>query len=232
MERWHWCAYRFAHRPSAFYKMEQKIKLLLADDHQLVRKGFLALLEELDFVEIVGEAANGKEAISLLRNGAKPNVVLLDYEMPLMNGLEATEEIKRDHFGVKVIMLTMLQSKELVQEAVEKGVSGFLFKNTSLEELSAAIQCVAAGGTYFSSEVALTLLESVPNPDAPRLAQLSEREIEILKLVAKGLSSTEIGQQLFISPRTVDTHRNNIIHKLDVVGIAGLVQFALRNKLI
>ncbi len=212
--------------------MENKIKILLADDHQLVRKGFRALLEELDFVEIVGEAANGKEAINLLRNGAKPNVALLDYEMPLMNGIQAAEAIKHDYFGVKVIMLTMLQSKELVQEAVEKGVSGFLFKNTSLEELSDAIQRVAAGDNYFSSEVTLTLLKPSANADSPQLALLSEREIEILKLVAQGLSSTEIGQQLFISPRTVDTHRNNIIQKLDVPGIAGLVQFAIRNKLI
>ena len=212
--------------------MEKKINLLLADDHQLVRKGFRALLEELEFVEIVGEAANGKEVISLLRSGVRPQVALLDYEMPVMNGLEATVEIRRDYFGVKVIMLTMLQSKELVQEAVEKGVSGFLFKNTSLDELSDAIRRVAAGDTYFSSEVALTLLKSAPNPDSPLLALLSERETEILKLVAQGLSSAEIGRQLFISPRTVDTHRNNIIHKLDVPGIAGLVQFAVRNKLL
>lgn len=212
--------------------MNTKIKLLLADDHQLVRKGFRALLEELDFVEIVGEAANGKEVVNLLRNGVKPNIALLDYEMPLMNGLEATEEIKRDFFGIKVIMLTMLQSKALVQEAVDKGVSGFLFKNTSLEELGNAIQRVAAGGTYFSSEVALTLLASAPPSEAPLLALLSERETEILKLVARGFSSAEIGRQLFISPRTVDTHRNNIIHKLEVPGIAGLVQFAVKHKLV
>lgn len=209
-----------------------KIKLLLADDHQLVRKGFRALLEELDFVEIVGEATNGKEAINLLRSGVKPDVALLDYEMPVMNGLEATEQIKRDFFGVKIIMLTMLQSKELIQEAVEKGVSGFLFKNASIDELGEAIQRVARGEQYFTSEVALALLKPSQNPDAPLLAQLTERETEILRLVAKGLSSTEIGRQLFISPRTVDTHRNNIIQKLDVQGIAGLVQFALKNKLI
>lgn len=212
--------------------MNDKIKILLADDHHLVRKGFRALLEELDFVEVVGEAANGKEVVNLLRNGVKPHVALLDFEMPLMNGLDATIEIKRDFFGVKVIMLTMLQSKELVQEAVEKGVSGFLFKNTSLEDLSDAIQRVAAGGTYFSSEVALVLMQPTPLPDAPGLAMLSEREIEILKLVAQGHSSTAIGQQLFISPRTVDTHRNNIIQKLEVNGIAGLVQFAVKHQLI
>lgn len=209
-----------------------KIKLLLADDHQLVRKGFRALLEELDFVEIVGEAANGREVIQLLRNGAKPEVALLDYEMPLMNGLEATEQIRRDFFGVKVIMLTMLHDRELIRDAVDKGVSGFLFKNASLDELSDAIRRVARGEQYFASEVALALLKPAAHPADALLAQLTEREIEILRLVATGLSSTEIGQRLFISPRTVDTHRNNIIHKLDVPGIAGLVQFALKNKLI
>lgn len=209
-----------------------KIKLLLADDHQLVRKGFRALLEELDFVEIVGEAANGREVIQLLRNGAKPEVALLDYEMPLMNGLEATEQIRRDFFGVKVIMLTMLHDRELIRDAVDKGVSGFLFKNASLDELSDAIRRVARGEQYFASEVALALLKPAAHPADALLAQLTEREIEILRLVATGLSSTEIGQRLFISPRTVDTHRNNIIQKLDVPGIAGLVQFALKNKLI
>lgn len=211
--------------------MTNRIKLLLADDHHLVRKGIRALLEELDFLEIIGEAANGKEVIDLLRNGTKPDVLLLDYEMPLLNGLDTAGQIKRDFFGVKIIMLTMLNSKELIQSAVENGVSGFLFKNASLEELGTAIQRVAQGETYFASEVTLTLLKPAHHPDAALLASLSEREIEILQLVAQGHSSAEIGRQIFISPRTVDTHRNNIIHKLGVSGIVGLVQFAVRNKL-
>lgn len=148
-----------------------------------------------------------------------------------MNGLEAAEQIQRDFFGVKIIMLTMLQSRELVGEAVEKGVNGFLFKNASLEELSDAIRRVAGGGQYFASDVALTLLKPASSPDAALVAQLTEREVEVLRLVARGLTSTEIGRQLFISPRTADTHRNNIIQKLGVSGIAGLVQFAVRNKL-
>lgn len=211
--------------------MHQKIKILLADDHQLVRKGFRALLEELDFVEVTGEAANGQEVIGLLRRGVKADVVLLDYEMPLLNGLETLEQIKRDFFGVKVILLTMLNQRELVQNAVGKGVNGFLFKNASLDELSEAIRRVARGENYFSSEVTLTLLKPVHHPDQTLLRQLTEREIEVLRLVAQGFSSTEIGAQLFISPRTVDTHRNNLIQKLGVNGIAGLVQFAIKNKL-
>lgn len=209
-----------------------KITLFLADDHHLVRKGFRALLEELDFVDVIGEAANGREVISRLRNGVKPRIVLLDQEMPLMNGLETAEQIRRDFLGVKIIILTMLESRELIQEAVEKGVDGFLFKNASLDELSEAIRRVADGGQYFASEVALALLKPASSPDAALLAQLTEREIEVLRLVARGLSSAEIGRQLFISPRTADTHRNNIIQKLGVAGIAGLVQFAVRNKLV
>ena len=212
--------------------MENKIKILLADDHQLVRKGFLALLEELSFVEVTGEAANGQEVISLLRRGVRADVLLLDYEMPVLNGLDTLEQVKRDFFGVKVILLTMLNQRDLVQSAMEKGVNGFLFKNASLDELSDAIRRVARGETYFASDVALTLLKPVHHPDQALLSQLTERETEVLRLVAQGFSSTEIGGQLFISPRTVDTHRNNLIQKLDVNGIAGLVQFALRNKLI
>ncbi len=212
--------------------MENKLAILLADDHQLVRKGFRALLEELDFVEIAGEAANGQELLNLLRRGVKADIVLLDYEMPVLNGLETLEQLKRDYFGLKVIMLTMLNSRDLVQNAVEFGVDGFLFKNASLDELREAIQRVARGENYFSSEVALTLLKPDQSANPNLLQHLTAREIEVLKLVAQGLSSTEIGAQLFISPRTVDTHRNNLIHKLDVNGIAGLVQFALRNKVI
>lgn len=212
--------------------MDQKIRILLADDHQLVRKGFRALLEELDFVEVTGEAANGQEVIGLLRRGIKADIVLLDYEMPLLNGLETLEQVKRDFFGVRVILLTMLNQRELIQSAVEKGVNGFLFKNASLDELSEAIRRVAKGENYFSTEVTLTLLKPAYNPGQALLRQLTEREIEVLRLVAQGFSSTEIGAQLFISPRTVDTHRNNLIQKLDVNGIAGLVHFAIKNKLV
>ncbi len=195
------------------------IKILLVDDHLLVRKGFRALLDEMDGVQIIGEASNGMEAIMLLRNG-------------VMNGLEAATVIIREFFGVKVIMLTMLQDKSLIEAAVAAGVRGFLFKNTSLEDLSNAIDKVASGEVWFGSDVTLTLLNQKSHPVDHVLALLSDREKEILKLVAKGMTSVEIGQQLFISPRTVDTHRNNIIQKLDVNGIPGLVQFAIHHKLI
>lgn len=207
------------------------IKLILADDHHLVRQGFRALLESLDSVEIVGEAANGQQVIDLLRGGKHAQIVLMDAEMPILDGLAATEQIMRDFLGVRVIMLTMLNTKEIIQKAVEKGVKGFLFKNASKHELSEAIRRVAEGETYFASEVASVLLSATKPTTNGILEQLSEREIEILKLVAEGFSSTEIGDKLFISPRTVDTHRNNLIQKLNVHGIVGLVRFAIQHKL-
>ncbi len=212
--------------------MPSQIPILLVDDHHLVRKGFRALLEEIEGLKVVGEASNGKEATMLMRNEVKPAIVLLDYEMPVMNGLEAAEVINREFFGVKVIMLTMLEQKSLIEAAVEVGVKGFLFKNTSLEDLGEAIMSVAKGGTWFGSDVALTLLRREYNPETEALAMLSDREIQILKLVAQGYTSMEISRKLFISPRTVDTHRNNIIQKLDLHGIPALVQFAMRTKLI
>ncbi|MBD2699779.1 response regulator transcription factor [Spirosoma sp. BT702] len=208
------------------------IKLILADDHQLVRRGFRSLLESLDFVEVVGEASNGQEVIDLLRSGKHAQVVLMDVEMPMLDGISATEQISRDFLGVSIIMLTMLNVREVIQAAVGKGAKGFLFKNASQTELSEAIRRVAEGGTYFTSEVASILLNTSQQPTNSLLTQLSEREVEILKLVAEGYSSTEIGEKLFISPRTVDTHRNNLIQKLNVNGIVGLVRFAIQQKLV
>jgi DNA-binding NarL/FixJ family response regulator len=212
--------------------MDHKINIIIADDHRLVRQGFAALLGSFDFVELIGEAADGRQLISLLRGHKRPDIILMDVEMPVMGGLEALEHITRDFFGVKVIMLTMLNDRDTIQKAVDKGAKGFLFKTASPQELSDAIRRVAAGEVYFSGEVSLALLQTAKPPAAdPLLQQLSEREIEVLKLVAEGLSSAEIGEKLFISPRTVDTHRNNLIQKLGVPGIAGLVRFALKNGL-
>jgi DNA-binding NarL/FixJ family response regulator len=212
--------------------METRVKVLIADDHHLVRKGFVAILEQIEGVEIVAEAANGKEVLEAFRKNQKAEVVLLDYEMPLQNGLETLAQLKKDYFGVKVIMLTMLNERSIIQQALEQGADGFLFKNTSIEELSTAIFKVQQGEKYYAGEVALTLIKPSRPSNDRALQSLSERELEILRLVAAGFSSTEIGQQLFISPRTVDTHRNNLIQKLEVKGIAGLVQFAIRHKII
>lgn len=207
------------------------IRVVIADDHRLVLAGFKALLEDLDFVEVLGEARNGKELLDLLRRGIRPDVVLVDHEMPLMNGLEAAAAIRNEFFGVKIIMLTMLQDKALIENAIAAGIHGFLFKNASLDELGLAVKKVAGGEPYFSGDVTLTLMQKQTGQTGNDFG-LSEREMEILKLVAKGQTSVEIGRLLFISSRTVDTHRNNILQKLGVQGIAGLVEFAIKNKLV
>lgn len=210
-----------------------KIKIIIADDHELVRQGFVALVEKLDFVQLIGQAGNGKQVIELLRNGKLADVVLLDIEMPGMNGIETAGMIARNFLSVKTIMLTMLNDKDVIRESVEKGAKGFLFKNSPAYEFAEAIKRVAAGENYYSSEVAAVLLnKKTKDSDNPAIDDLSGREIEIIRLVAGGLSSNEIGKQLFISPRTVDTHRNNILQKLDLPNIASLVSFAYKNKLI
>ncbi|MEP7266296.1 MAG: response regulator transcription factor [Saprospiraceae bacterium] len=210
-----------------------KIKIILADDHHLVRQGFKALLSEMNEIEVIGEAADGLELIQLMKSGKKPDVILLDIEMPNMNGIEALKKITHEYFGSKIIMLTMLLDKEIIQEAVACGAKGFIFKNASLTVLIEAIKKVYTGENYFSSEVANILLNKKSgHPDHNQLKKLSDRELEVLKLIAEGFSSPEIGKRLFISARTVDTHRNNLIQKLEVNGIAGLVKFAILNKLV
>ena len=212
--------------------MEPNIKVIIADDHQLVRKGFVALLEQIPGIQIMAEAGNGREVLDAFRRLGRPDLVLIDYEMPLMNGLETLIQLKQEYFGIKVIMLTMLNERSIIQGALEQGADGFLFKNTSVEELSTAIAKVYKGEKYYAGEVALSLAKAPMASNDAELSSLSERELDVLKLVAQGFSSTEIGAQLFISPRTIDTHRNNLIQKLEVKGIAGLVQFAIRHKLI
>jgi DNA-binding NarL/FixJ family response regulator len=210
-----------------------KIRVIIAEDHELVRQGFVAMLEKLDFAELVGEAANGKQVIELLRNGKLADVVLMDIEMPVMNGIEAAEMIAKNFLSVKTVILTMLNDKDLIREAIDKGAKGFLFKNSPAHEFAEAIKRVAAGENYFSSEVAAILLNKKSSAHAnPSVNELSARELEIIQLVAEGLSSNEIGEKLFISPRTVDTHRNNILQKLDLPNIASLVSFAYKNKLV
>lgn len=212
---------------------KDKIKVIIAEDHELVRQGFIAMVEKLEFAELVGEAANGKQVIELLRSGKLADVVLMDIEMPVMNGIEAAEMIAKNFLTVKTVMLTMLNDKDVIQEAIEKGAKGFLFKNSPAHEFAEAIKRVAAGENYYSTAVAAVLLnKKSASPENPAVNELSERELEIIRLVAEGLSSNEIGKKLFISPRTVDTHRNNILQKLDLPNIASLVSFAYKNKLI
>ena len=207
------------------------VRILLADHHQLVREGFGALLKTLDLTEVVGEASDGEQVLNLLRSGCPAEVVLMAVQMPILDGIATTEQVTLEFPRIRVIILTAVHRPEVIKKAVAVGAKGFLFKDTTKAELQEAIKRVSGGETYFGSEVVKALLQTSTDPEED-MSVLSEREKQILTLVAEGFSSVEIGEKLFISPRTVDTHRHNLIQKLHVNGLAGLVRFAVEHKLV
>lgn len=210
------------------------IRLLICDDHQLVVDGFKNLLAANSNVELVGSADNGQRAIEIADN-ISLDLILMDIDMPIMNGVEATRELKKRHENLKIIIISMHGEKAMIKKMMEIGADGYLLKNSSQDELFSAIDKVASGGKFFSEEVTMSLLKDAEknnNDSAVALAELSEREIEILRWIAEGLSNKQIGEKLFISHRTVDTHRTNIMKKLEVNNIAGLIRIALKNNLV
>lgn len=210
------------------------IRIALADDHQLVLDGLKALIKENPEFEFVAEANNGKRLLDIVQS-VDIDVVLVDIDMPVMSGLQAMEEIAKAKPDVKCIALTMHNEKGMIQRVVATGAAGYILKNIDQVDLVTAIKKVYEGGKYFSEDVTLTLAGSQRGrSDSPVYQNvtledsLTEREIEILRLIAQGYSNKEIGDQLFISHRTVDTHRTNLMKKLDVHNIAGLIRYALR----
>lgn len=207
-------------------------RVIIADDHRLVRSGFVSIVNLIDNVAVVGEAANGKEVIDLLHR-QPAHLVLMDIEMPVMGGLEATGVIRHEFPEVKVLIITMLQDADLIHRAVAVGANGMIYKNAKLEVLQIAIEKIVEGENYFDQQVSETLMASTKfEMKLPEdMKQLTPRELEIIKLVTKGYSSTTIGTQLTISSRTVDTHRTNILRKLNLSNTPALVRFAIENGL-
>ena len=215
----------------------ENIKILVADDHQLVIDGIKSLLEDTEGIVVVVVATNGKEAVAKLES-KEVDIVLMDMDMPVMNGYDATGIISDKYPHIKVIALTMYNEKSLIQKMMDAGVSGYILKNIGKEELEQAIRIVNEGGEYYSSEIPITLSRPTPieilseKQQVTSFNQLTRREIEVLKLIAQGLSNSAIGEKLFISPRTVDTHRTNLMKKLEVHNIAGLIRLAIQNSLV
>ena len=207
------------------------IKVLVTDDHNIVSDGLRVLIEDTEGMECVGTAPNGKLAIEIVRS-MPVDVVLMDIDMPVMNGIEATRAIKRDFPEVKVLNLTMHKERGMVQRMMECGADGYMLKNADRDALVEAIRAVAGGRRYFSDEVdpAHTgRTDQTVMPGEGTMADITEREGEIIRLLAQGLSSKEIGDRLFISNRTVDTHRTNIMTKLGLHNVAGLIRWAFTN---
>jgi DNA-binding NarL/FixJ family response regulator len=215
------------------------VRVMLADDQTLVRAGFRALLENADDIEVVGEAANGAEAVELARS-ARPDVVLMDIRMPLLDGLEATRRIVADELlaGVRVVVLTTFELDEYVFEALRAGASGFLLKDIDPADLRQAVRVVAGGDALLSPAVTRTLIqEFVARParqsvTPERLSALTDREREVMALVAEGLTNDEIGQRLFMSPATARTHVSRAMVKLGARDRAQLVVLAYQSGLV
>lgn len=213
----------------------QTIRVLLADDHPIVRAGIRAELEKLPEVKIVGETAGGREAVELVGE-RRPEVVFMDISMPGLNGLEATARIVRDFPQVRVVILSRHENEEYLWQALRSGAAGYLLKKAVIAELVAALRRVAAGEVYFSRELSDRLLKKFPLRQIIRssspLDVLSERQREVLQLIAEGQTTKSIALILKVSPKTVEYHRALLMDRLNIHDIPGLVRFALRTGLI
>jgi len=213
-----------------------KIRILLADDHPLVRSGLIKMLEPYKEFVIVGEAGDGEEAVALTKK-LEPDVVIIDLSMPKLSGVEATKIIRKNNPSSKVLVLTMHDNEEYVYQIFKSGAGGYMLKNTGKDDLAAAIRSVAQGERFFSPRVSEIMVDAylrkadarddrTIDDDVP----LTKREKEILNYIADGLNNSQIAEKLFISARTVDTHRTNIMQKLDIHDVANLVRYALSKK--
>ena len=220
--------------------MQKKTKVLIADDHQILIDGLVTMLETETAFEVIAQARNGKEALDLAHQ-LSPDIILMDLDMPIMSGIVAAKAIKIQDPSIRIIILSLHAEKSVIKHMIQIGVDGYLIKNADRSELMKAIKEVAANRKYFSSEVTLSLsglsentapLVSGANDLQEKLSLLSERETEVLKFIAQGFTNKEIGEQIHLSFRTVDVHRANLMKKLEINKVTGLVRFALKTGLI
>ena len=217
---------------------KNKIKIVIADDHQIFIEGIRALIKDSEKVALVGEASNGEQLLNMLKT-KDVDVVLMDVSMPTVNGIEATQKIKAGFPNVKVLGLTMVEDAKQISEMMKSGASGYLLKTTGKQELVDAILKVHAGERYLSNEVSLKLIDRMINHSEPvsdtkseRNPSITKREQEIIKLIADELTNEEIARRLNNSPMTIITHRKNLLRKLNVKNTAGLVKYAVQHGLI
>jgi DNA-binding NarL/FixJ family response regulator len=214
---------------------KRKINVIIADDHKLFRKGIIALLEDFDFIGETREASNGAELIDLLETmKVLPDVILLDLQMPVMDGVEAHKKISKLYPEIKVVILTMEDDEQYIMHLISQGVNGYLLKNADPDEMEKAILKVVENGYYFSEIISTLIVKGVvkkdklqvlPNPD------FNERELKILELICKEFTASEIAEKLNLSVRTVEGYRQKLIDKAGVKNVAGLVIYAIKNNL-
>ncbi|MBM3128888.1 MAG: response regulator transcription factor [Chloroflexi bacterium] len=213
--------------------MSKPIRVLVVDDHSIVREGICALLARRKDIQVIGEAADGKRALDAVAQ-FDPDVVLMDIQMPVLNGLEATREIHKRFPSTRILVLTQHDSKEYVVPLLRAGAVGYITKTARATELIGAIRAVYEEGAYLPPRITQTVVnavaESAETKEAP--PRLTERESQVVQLVAEGLSSREIAERLNISIKTVDTHRANMMEKLDVRNTAELIKLAIRKGIV
>ena len=215
--------------------MEETIKILLADDHELILDGLKLILSQDERFEVVGEANDGEEVMRKIKFVSELDIVVLDINMPGKDGIQLTREIKSTYPEIKVLILSMYNRKEFVKNLVDAGIDGYILKNSGKVELIKALETLADGDPYYGEEITKTIMKSYQKRkvfDNPIDVELSEREKEIVALIANEMTTVEIAEKLFISTFTVDTHRKNILSKLDVKNVAGIMKFALQTGII
>jgi DNA-binding NarL/FixJ family response regulator len=212
------------------------IRVLIAEDHLMVRAGIRALLEKAGDIHVLGEASNGQEAVEMTE-ALKPDVLIMDIMMPRMNGIQAAENIHEKRLPTYILLLSMYSDEGFVHQALQYGVKGYVLKSSVSDELLWAVHAVASGKTYLSSPISEIVVEGSLNPhsalqDGDPLSALSPREKEILQLIAEEHTSAEIGKMLLISEKTVEKHRKRLMEKLNVRNLAGLVRLAVKYHLV
>ncbi|OFX38626.1 MAG: hypothetical protein A2X08_17990 [Bacteroidetes bacterium GWA2_32_17] len=211
------------------------IKIIIVDDHPTFRKGLIVQLKEIDGVTVIGEASNGKEFIDSFLN-LNPDLVFMDIQMLEMNGIEATKLATSKNPSIKIIVISASGDEESLNSMLDAGAKGFLLKNVETEGISQAIKSVMCGKNYFSPELLSILANQYVEKPSPynekEIIRFSKREIEVLQLLTEGLKNREIADKLFLSPRTIERHRENIIIKSGAKNIVGILTYAIKNKLI
>ena len=207
------------------------MKVLIADDHNLLRAGLVALLSKLPGMETVWEAADGREALRVAKE-QRPDIVIMDIDMPGLNGLDATERIREAVPDTKVLILSMHTKEEFVAQALRAGAAGYLLKGAATDELAQALKVIGAGQFYFSPDISRQVADIMLHGKPTGLEVLSTRQREILQLVAEGHTTRAIADRLHVSTKTVDAHRAEIMKRLDIHDVAGLVRFAIRKGLV
>ena len=215
-------------------EMENRIRVVIADDHPIFRKGLREIIEEDEDLVVIGESGDGKSALENLKS-LLPRVAIVDIDMPRMNGFALAEEARKLKLPVRIIFLTMLREEDAFNRAVDLGVNGYVLKDSAVIDIVNAIKVVAAEGHYISPAISSFLMNRTARrsklaDERPGLEQLTPTERRVLRLIAEKKTSKEIGSELFVSPRTVDSHRNNICTKLDLHGSNALLKFALEYK--